>query len=315
MTALPPARILDVDPAAYHKLPGFSASLAKIAIRQSIRHAKDVADQQAERLAEQEAGPEDETPEDKQGRLDRGSIYHSMVLGTGKSLVVVPTAILSSNGAYGTKEAKAMRDAARFVGKVPIKEHEVETYQHVADVMRSRIAEAGHTLDGRSELAIEWWERTPHGPVQCRCMMDHVAIRFVNETALDAGRPTTAVIYELKPVPDASPDRCTRTAENLGYGIAAAAYVRALNALYPSLAGRVDFRFLFAEYRRPFDLWDPGRSGVFAELGERRWLRALYAWGEGLATGRWPGHRTPGNVEISAPMYVLKAEGFTAEEF
>ena len=310
-TELPPARILDVDPDAYHKLPGFSASLAKVAIRQSIRHAKDVADQQAERLAEQE-DDDGEVTEEKQGRFDRGSIYHSMTLGTGKSLVVVPTAILSSNGAYGTKEAKAMRDAARAAGKVPIKEHELDSYRLVAEAMKARIAEAGHSLDGRSELAIEWWERTPHGPVHCRCMIDHVVTWRGQE--LDIERPTSAIIYELKPVPDATPDKVTRTAENLGYGIAAAAYVRALNALYPSLAGRVEFRFLFAEYRRPFDLWDPYRSGVFAELGERRWLRAINAWGEGLATGRWPGHRVPANVEISAPMYVLKAEGYPAED-
>jgi len=313
MADLPPARILEVSPEAYHDLPGFSPSLAKVAIRQSIKHAKDIADQRAERLAEQEDGPDDETPEAKQGRLDRGSIYHAMTLGIGKAIVVVPTAILSKNGAYGTDASKAARDAARAAGKVPVKEHEVEAYQHVADVMRSRIAEAGHTLEGRSELAIGWWERTPCGPVECRTMLDHV-ITWRGEE-LDIERPNVATILELKPVPDASPDRCTRTAENLGYGIAAAAGVRALNALYPSLAGRVEFRFLWCEYKRPFDLWDPQRSGVFAELGERRWLRAVHAWGEGLATGRWPGHRTPGNVEISAPMYVLKAEGFQPGDF
>lgn len=313
MGDMPAARILEVTADEYHDLPGFSPSLAKVAIRQSIRHAKDIADQRAERLAEQEEGPDDETPEAKQGRLDKGSIYHSLTLKEGKSLVVVPTAILSSNGAYGTKEAKAMRDAARAAGKVPIKEHELEAYQHVADVMRSRIAEAGHQLEGRSELAIGWWERTPYGPVECRTMLDHV-IAWRGEE-LDIEHPTMATILELKPVPDASPDRCTRTAENLGYGIAAAANVRALNALYPSLAGRVEFRFLWCEYRRPFDLWDPQRSGVFAELGERRWLRAVHAWGEGLATGRWPGHRTPGNIEISAPMYVLKQEGYPTDAY
>lgn len=317
-TDLPPARILDVSPEDYHDLPGFSPSLAKVVIRQSAAHAKDIADQRAERLAEQEDGPDDETPEAKQGRLDKGSIYHSLVLKEGKSLVVVPTAILSKNGAYGTDASKAMRDAARAAGKVPIKEHEVEAYQHVADVIRSRIADAGHTLDGRSELAIGWWEITPHGPVECRTMLDHAVTWRVapgGELVLDIESPTFATILELKPVPDATPDKVTRTAENLGYGIAAAANVRALNALYPSLAGRVEFRFLWCEYKRPFDLWDPQRSGVFADLGEKRWLRAVYAWGEGLATGRWPGHRTPGNVEISAPFYALKAEGYQPGDF
>lgn len=311
MTGLPPARILDVDPDAYHKLPGFSASLAKVAIRQSIRHAKDIADQQAERLAEQDSD-DGEVSEEHQGRLDRGSIYHSMVLGTGKSLVVVPTAILSKNGAYGTDASKAKRAAARRAGKVPIKEHEVETYQHVADVMRSRVAEAGHALEGRSEIAIEWYEPTDFGPVQCRCMMDHLVTWRGEE--LDVERPTVATIYELKPVPDASPERCQRTADGLLYSIAAAAYPRALNALYPSLAGRIEYRFLFCETRRPFEIWDPTPSGPFREIGERYWLRAVREWAEGHATGRWPAHRRPGNEEITAPMWRLLAEGYTPED-
>jgi hypothetical protein len=313
MADLPPARVLECTPDSYHDLPGFSPSLAKIVIRQSVRHAKDVADQRAERIAEHEESSDDETPEAKQGRLDKGSIYHSLVLKEGKSLVIVPSAILSKNGTYGTDAAKAVRDAARAAGKVPIKEHEIEAYQHVADVMRSRIAEAGHQLDGRSELAIGWWERTPHGPVECRTMLDHVVTWSGEE--LDTERPTMACIFELKPVPDATPAKCERTAENLGYGIAAAANVRALNALYPSLAGRIEFRFLWCEYKRPFEIWDPARDGVFTDLGEKRWLRAVYAWSEGLAAGRWPGHRTPGNVVISAPMYAAKAEGYRPEDY
>lgn len=305
------ARILDVSPDEYHRLPGFSASLAKVAILRSIRHAKDVSDQQAERLAEQESD-DGEVSEEHQGRLDRGSIYHALTLGAGKSLVVVPTSILSKNGAYGTDASKAMRDGARKLGKVPIKEHEVPAYQHVADVMRSRIAEAGHALEGRSEIAIQWEESTVHGPVLCRCMMDHLVTWRDGE--LDIERPTTAIIYELKPVPDASPERCQRTADGLLYAIAAAAYPRALNALYPSLAGRIEYRFLFCETRRPFDLWDPYPSGPFREIGERYWLRAVREWAEGHATGRWPGHRRPGNEEITAPMWRLRAEGFTPDE-
>src|SRR5678815_517892 len=84
----------------------------------------------------------------------------------------------------------------------------------------------------------------------------------------DFGTAPGAIIYELKMVGDAHPERCMRTAENLGYAIAAAAYPRALAALYPRLAGRITHQFLFCETKRPYAIWDPERlSGVFRELG------------------------------------------------
>lgn len=318
MTAdLPAARILDVTPDAYHKLPGFSASLAKILISQSALHAKDAADRQAERLAEDdESDGEDDMPADKRERLDRGSILHALVLGIGKRVDPIPEGILASNGAISTKDAKAFVAAARAAGRIPVKEAKLEIHQQVANAIKARIGAVGHVLDGRSELAIKWWEPTPHGPVQCRCMMDHVVLSAADGLAVTPGeppmhiKPVRATIYELKTVPSAHPEACQRTAENLGYAIAAAAYPRALNALNPSLAGRVDFRFLWCENRRPYAIWDPSLSGAFREIGERRWRRAVAAWGEGLATGHWPGYRTPQFVEMTAPMWTLRAEGY-----
>ncbi len=56
------------------------------------------------------------------------------------------------------------------------------------------------------------------------------------------------------------------------------------------------------------------KIGPFREIGERYWIRAVREWGEGLATGRWPAHRRPGNEEITAPMWRLRAEGYTPED-
>lgn len=322
MSALPPARILDVDPDAYHRLPGFSASLAKILIRQSAAHAKDAADRRIEQLAEQDES-DDEVSDDKQKRLDQGSVYHALVLGIGKRIEVIPSSILASNGSYGTKDSKARRDAARAAGRIPVKEPDVEMHQRVADRIKERISEAGHVLDGTSELAIEWHEATPHsdaapgGVVQCRAMLDHV-VMWGHGAAPGGMEPTLsppgAIVYDLKIVGDASPDRCERTAENLGYAIQAAAYKRALTALYPRLGGRIDFRFLFCESKRPYAIWDPSESGAFREIGERRWHRAVTAWSHGLATGRWPAYRTPERVEITAPMWTLRNEGYADGE-
>jgi hypothetical protein len=312
LTDLPPARILDVSPEEYHKLPGFSASLAKIAIARSVLHAKDAYDRKREQIALEDES-DDEVSDDKQKRLDYGSILHALVLGIGKRIEVIPSTLLSKSGSYGTAAAKEARDAARASGRIPVKEPDMEKHERVGDAIRSRLATAGHILDGRSEFAIEWHEATPHGPVQCRAMLDHFIAWGLDPR--DETGPVGAIIDDLKMVCDAHPERCQRTAENLHYAIQAAAYQRALAALYPRLGGRIKFQFLFCETSRPYALWDPPRmSGAFHEIGERRWIRARNAWADVLATGKAPSYREMGHDEITAPMYTLRNEGFTPEE-
>lgn len=311
------ARILEVTPHEYHRLPQFSSTIAKALITQCASKARDAYVRKLEAI-EAEDESEEELSDDQRKRRDNGTIQHALVLGRGEERIrIIPAALLSSNGAYGTAASKAARDAARAAGMVPVKEPEMEIHERVAAAIKARIAEAGHALDGTSELAIAWTEPAgwdeEHGnrAVECRAMLDHV----VAWGASDVHGPTGAIIYDLKIVGDAHPDRCERTAESLGYAIQAAAYTRALNALYPTLAGRIEFRFLFVESKRPYELWDPTLDGITAELGERRWVRALHAWSEGLATGQWPGYRTPDRATLRAPMWTLKQEGYTPDEF
>lgn len=322
MTDLPPARILDVSPSEYHKLPGFSASLAKIAHRDSIAHAKDAYDAKMERLAEDdESDAEEEISDDKRKRRDLGTIQHALQLGKGgERIKIIPTSALGKNGAYNTADSKKLRDEARAAGNVPVKEHEVEAHERRAGSIRAQILAAGHRLEGVSELAIEWYEPTTHGPVHCRCMMDHViAWAFHGDDPprvvgiLDPAA-RAAAIYDLK-IGVANPRRIERSADDQGHAIQAAAYPRALAAVAPHLAGRTEFRFLFCEPVRPFAVWDPTLAATFREIGERRWLRAVRAWGHGLAEGHWPAYRTPENVELRASMWTLKQEGYQPEDY
>jgi hypothetical protein len=300
MADLPPARILDVDPDAYHRLPGFSATIAKEMTSRSTLHGWDMFERKLEDAAE-------ELSDDQVALRERGSVLHALVLGKGKRIAVLPYAD------YRTKEAKSARDEARANNLLPVKEAKMEVYAKVAAAIKSKIAEAGHILDGTSEMAIEWHERTPRGPVQCRAMLDHVVAWGLDPR--DEVGPLGAVIYDLKIVDDAEPGLNERTAERLGYAIQAAAYTRALTALHPRLGGRIEFRFLFCEPKRPYAIWDPKPSGPFRELGERRWRNAVCSWAEGLATKRWPSYRDDAlRSEISAPMWVLRQEGFTSEE-
>lgn len=322
MTDLPPARILNVTPEQYHKLPGFSASLAKVRIARSLEHARDVHSRRLEKIAAEDETDDEDVKADKRKRLENGSIDHALILGIGKRVEPIPEHMLAKNGAISTKDAKEFCAGARAAGRIPVKEADLEIRRKVTDAVKTRIAAAGHVFDGRSELAVEWYETTPHGPIQCRGMMDHVVL--IAADGLTASFPpdppvtidaVRAIIYDLKMVGDAHPERCMRTAEGLGYAIQAAAYTRALTALYPRLGGRVHFQFLFCENTRPYAMWDPERlSGAFRELGERRWLRSVREWAELQATGKAPSYREMGHDEITAPMWTLKQEGYPMED-
>lgn len=270
MIELPPARILDVDPSAYHKLPGLSASIAKVVIKQSPGHAQ----VERERLATK--------------MMDIGQVNHRLVLGKGKDYKVCDF------DDWRTKDSKAEREAARAAGLVPILPHQLEEAQKSAASIIKKLAERDIVLDGQSELAIEWWEHSEFGPVRCRAMLDHCWI--------DRGEA-----LELKITEDASPLASERTAESLGYAIQYAAYTRAMVALDPSLAGRTKFRFAFCEPSEPFALNLRPPDGLFREHGERQWLRAVAIWARCTHENRWPTYGEQDNP-ISVPAWALARE-------
>lgn len=309
MPDLQPARVLEVEPDVYLKLPLFSSGIARRIVQQSALHAFDAW----ERKLEDDA--EDLTDEQVKTR-ERGSLYHHMVLGKGKRIVVIPSEILAKNGSYGTAESKAMRDAARAVGNIPVKQPDMEMHDKVANAIKASILRAGHELDGVSEFAVEWSEMTPDGEVRCKGMMDHAVIWGIpgwDDPMSDPVAPG-AIIWDLKIVDDATPDKCERSAAYLGLAIQAAAYTRALAALYPRLAGRTEFRFLFCEARRPYDLWDPRAGNHFLQIGEQQWLRAVRAWAAGHAGKGWPGHRHKNRTEIEPTVWLQQQEGVTRDE-
>jgi len=271
------ARILDIDdPDEYHELPDFSSSVAKTVIKQSAAHARAAIGKKPTKT------------------MDRGNVIHRLVLGKGKAYEVIQHANFTTNA------AKADRDTARKAGKIPVIAHDFEEWCKAAEAIRVQLADRGIVLDGASEFAIGWDEVTPHGVVPCKGMLDHVWL-------------DTGVILDLKLTSDAAPSAIERTAENLGYAIQWAAYTRALAALRPELAGRVKFIFAFCEDEEPWvvNLTEP--DGMFRELGERRWTRAVSTWAKCQAENTWPAYGTQINP-LTTPAWALAREGYTDDE-
>ena len=274
------AQLLRVKPDDYHQRPGFSASLAKTLIEKSPLHA----------WSEHPLyGAKGKKPTKE---MDFSSVVHAIVLGKGKRFKPL------DYDDWRTKDARAARDAARAEKLVPVLVKDLDRALEVAKHVTEQLADRGVVLDGESELGIEWTEQTEHGAVLCRGMFDHVW--------LDRGR-----LFDLKITGNASPGAVERNAENLGYAIQEAAYRRALTALDPDLAGRVEFLFGFGEPDEPHALNLCRGDGVFRALGESRWQRALNTWAACVATNTWPSYGRDVNT-LSAPAWALYKEEFAA---
>lgn len=271
------AKLLDISSDEYFELDAFSSTAAKIVHSRSPGHARAGYRKKPSKV------------------LDAGNVIHRLVLGKGKDYHVVHAAD------WRTKAAQQQRDEARAQGLTPVLHDDFERYNLAAESIRCQLADRGIILDGLSEQPITWTEHTEYGDVPCKAMFDHVW-------------PEQGLILDLKTTADASPNAVERTSENLGYGIQRAAYTRALTALDPGLAGRVGFAFVFCEIEdEPYAVNVCEPDGVFCELGERRWLRAVNTWARCLRDDHWPTYGTAINP-LSAPTWALARDGHTTDE-
>lgn len=283
MTNTSDAEILELDLDSYFRdlaydKPSLSQSTAHILLTQSPRHAF----HSHPRLGGAKRTYTKET--------DNGSLVHALLLGSGPEIVAV------NADDWRTKAAKEARDESRAAGKIPVLAHALDTAMRVKDILNGRLLEHGVELSGSSELMIGWKETATDGErVQCRAMLDHFL--------LDA-----CTIYDLKTISSAHPDKCARSAVEYGYGLQQSAYRSAIRHLYPDLAGREKFVFLFVETEAPYDVTPIECDGVMRELGDRQWQRAVDLWAKCLTSG-WPGYVRPGSRAVmTLPPWALSKE-------
>lgn len=265
-------RILAVTPDDYHAIDAFSSTVAKTLISRSPAHAKANMGKRAT------------------AAMERGTVIHRLVLGKGKDFAVAQP----HESDYRTTAGKAFRDKAVADGKVPVKSGEFVSWGSAATAILTEFANRGIALDGASELAIAWKEETPHGVVECKGMLDHCW--------LEQGR-----ILDLKITENAASHAIEKTSEAFGYAIQHAAYTRGLSAVQPQLLGRIEMLFAFAEPEHPYPVNLCRADGVFRELGERRWLRAVNTWAKCSSEGKWPAYGDDINF-LSAPLWAVEKE-------
>jgi hypothetical protein len=282
------ASLLDITPDEYHRRDGLSSTLAKIIVESSTLHAW----QAHPCYGGKEAA--DDTDDDETVEQTIGTVVHRLVLGKGKSYRVL------EHKDWRKNEAKADKAATRAEGLIPILRHVFDGAQKTAVEIMKRLVDRGIRLDGTSEQAMEWHEHSSSGPVLCRGMMDHLSA-------------TRTTIYDLKIVKSAAPAMIERSAETFGYAIARAAYTSGVTHCFPELAGRVEKLFIFCERYPPYAMNVVRPDGAFRELGERRWRRAVEAWGLAIKQQRWFAYGDGINT-ISPPAWALAREPYDGEE-
>lgn len=277
------ARILTCTEAEYFAdpcaTPSLSQSIAKTLLDKSPLHAW----QEHPRLGGTRRAPS--------AAMKEGSLIDALLLG-GSDVVVVDAKDFRTNA------AKEERDAATAAGKLAVVRSTYDEAMVAVAKIRERLAAQGIELKGVSQLAIEWTEETIHGPVLCRGRLDHVV---------------DATIYDLKKSRIAKPESCSRHVFDYGYHIQDAAYRSALEKLRPSFVGRTDFVFLFVEDEPPY-AGTPGRlTGMFRELGRRKWEEACTQWAWCLSRNVWPGY-ADGIVALEPPPWAMRNQEPSAAE-
>ncbi len=233
------------------RTPRLSQSIARVLLQQSPLHAW---------WSHRDLGG----LELKQSRpMDLGTLTHELLLG-GDRVVIVEA------DDWRKAAAREERDALRAAGKTPVLPKDHDQAECVAGAIRDRLDLEGLPLDQFiCERRIEW---TQDG-VECEGTPD----MWSSELALLCD-------LKIKGKPGSRESRAKSYATD-GLAIQAAAYIAGMETLCPELAGRIEWRWIAAEWSHPYDVVIDEPSAAMLELGRRQWARARREWKHLLSFG------------------------------
>lgn len=284
-----PQLLRGVDHASYHQdlfegPPRFSRSIAVRLLQQSPLHAHAahprLGGQAVEELEEDEDAVPGEAPKPW---VERGGLLHGLLLGHGADIVEVyihgdkkkgeDPALLYPAPSFATKESREIRDAARAAGKLPVIPAKLAAAKVSAMAIRASLARYGIHLEAYEPEATALWDsegvaskaRTDLLLLARGELLDFKVVDRINIRAFEAG------------------------VERYGLDIQASAYVEAVEACHPPLAGRVSLEFVLVERLPPYDVAVVPLSPALVDLGGQKWRRARGIWRQCLESGVWPG--------------------------
>ncbi|KQO94613.1 PD-(D/E)XK nuclease family protein [Methylobacterium sp. Leaf91] len=258
------AKVYHADPAP---APSLSSSIAKLFITHSPEHAW---------AAHPRLGKQPEDERDPTRTMEIGSVSHKLILGQGADIVVI------DSDDYRTKDAKAERAAAYLNGEAPILRPDCEKAERLAKRFGERLAcipgcEGFPSAEAEVVAIVQDKSGT-----WLRIMMDKVEIT-----------PHGITIWDVKTGDvSAAPQGLGRRVEQMGMEVQAAFYVHVMETLFPRLAGRVRFRWVFIENDEPHGLSVAEADSVGMGIGARKAAAAISRWTKSLKRDEWAGYPT-----------------------
>lgn len=258
--------IHDISEGVYHAdpavMPSLTASVAKVLLSQSPRHAWH---------AHPRLNPSFEADDD--AKFDMGTACHALLLQRGKTIQVVDAED------WRTNAAKQARDDARNAGKTPLLRKQYDAALLMAQAAREQIKVHEEAADaflvGTPEQTLIWTEVVDGFEVWCRARLDWLPPEGWN------------VLYDYKTTGnEAHPDAWgSRTLWDTGADIQAAFYARG----FAKLRGlpEVHFRFVVQETFEPHALCVHALAPAAMAMAQRKVDTALRMWAWAMRTGRW----------------------------
>jgi len=251
-----PADVYHADPCS---TPSLSSTIARTLLDKSAAHA---------RAAHPHLTPNPE--HDDADHLDIGTIAHSILLeGNSDQVDIIDVTD------WRTKDAKALRDASRAAGRIPIKIAEWANIDRmvsaVVEQLNAHQAHPALLAAGLAEQTLIWQE----DDVTCRARLDWL-------------RDDRATIDDIKTTAiSANPLRVARTIFNNGYDFQAAFYLRGLKAITGATA---EFRFVFVETTAPYGLSVITLSPAALALADEKVTHAIRLWAGCVERDDWPAY-------------------------
>lgn len=291
--------IVQMSEAEYHADPlgvSLSASIANILLTQSAEHAW---------AAHPKLGGLRRPPTKS---MDLGTLGHSVLLQSNDKRISVPRAAVDvyvykgtkreqlryrageAFRDYGLEAAQEARKDIEAAGGISVLQHEVDDAAAMAEVARRKFKPHWLIADPQAhqvERVVLWEEQASNGMlVQCRARMDLVDER-------------TGEAEDLKCVADARYQKCCGHVESYGGAVQHGGYVSALEHAWPTMAGRIEYRWVFVETDQPHAVRRCGPAGTMRHVGAAMWRIAVDRWAECLSSGNWPGYNDD-ETEIEA---------------
>lgn len=232
-----------------------------------------------------------DTPQEQTAAMGDGLIFEALITGYGVEKIA-----LIDYPDFRTKAAQEEKAAALENGLVPMLARKFAEYESDAEAIREQIMERFPALfAGEFQRYLEWQS----DGVECAGTLDCLIMRRDTHPAF--------IIADLKKAASVAPRAIQRTAGAYGWDIQAAAYLEAVEALHPELAGRGEF--LNVTYQtEPIPIVQVYKlTGEFLHIGRQKWDHAKRLWKACIAANEWPAYGD-GVIPLSPlPWHALEA--------